>query len=283
MTSNLKQPRNLLPSRAYAADLSLGEGFRGFFITQMTEEERKEKRKAYYAQNKDRIKAQAIKWQAENKDKVKTTKAKWIAENAKDYSAKYYAENKEKLKDYAKDYAAKKRKESREAKAKHRLENPDQYIKTTWKQRNPEKAKAHRAKWYEKHKEINKVRYPRTDAMRLAKQVRKKQRKIEDPVYAMAERLRNRLFIVFKLRGFKKQSRTEKMLGCTFKQFTKHIEKQFADGMSWDNRGEWHLDHIIPLSCATTVEGLEKLSRYTNIRPLWAADNLLKSNNLVLI
>lgn len=99
----------------------------------------------------------------------------------------------------------------------------------------------------------------------------------------MAERLRNRLLMAFKNGGFKKQSTTEKMLGCTFKQFTKHIEKQFTDGMSWDNRGEWHLDHILPLSCATTIEGLERLSHYTNIRPLWAADNLSKSNNLVLI
>lgn len=240
MTANFKQPRNLLPSRAYAADLLLGEGFRGFFITQMTDEERKEKAKIY-----------ALNWRLKNPDKYRDLIAR---ASAKDKA---------------------RRKEAREAKAK--------IPKMTWKQRNPEKAKAYRAKWYEKHKEINKVRYPRTDAIRLSKQIWKKQKKAKDPVFAMAERLRNRLYIVMKNSGFKKNSRTEKMLGCSFKQFTKHIERQFTDGMSWDNRSEWHLDHIIPLSCATTIEGLEKLSHYTNIRPLWAADNLAKSNNLVLL
>lgn len=91
------------------------------------------------------------------------------------------------------------------------------------------------------------------------------------------------MYCALKNSGFKKGSTTEKMLGCTFRQFSKHIETQFTDGMSWDNRSEWHLDHIIPLSCATTIEGLEKLSHYTNIRPLWAADNLAKSDNLVLL
>lgn len=195
-------------------------------------------------------------------------------ERAKIYSARYYAKNKEKVK---------------EAVAKWKSENPEKVKMPTlanvkkWKSENPEKLKAQKARWYQKHKEINKVRYPRTDTIRLAKQIWKKQRKAEDPVYAMAERLRNRLLMAFKNGGFKKQSTTEKMLGCSFKQFSKHIERQFTDGMSWDNRGEWHLDHILPLSCATTIEGLERLSHYTNIRPLWAADNLSKSNNLVLI
>ena len=221
-----------MPSRAYAADLLLGEGFRGFFITPMTDEEIKEKRRVYaatyYAKNKEKIKAASAKWQAENPEK-----------------------------------------------------NREHMLKATarWKKRNPEKLKAQKARYYAKNKE----RFPRTDAMRLARTVRKKQRKAEDPVYAMAERLRNRLLMAFKNGGFKKQSTTEKMIGCTFKQFTKHIETQFTGGMSWDNRADWQLDHIIPLSCATTIEGLEKLSHYTNIRPLWAAENLAKSNHLVLI
>ena len=149
----------------------------------------------------------------------------------------------------------------------------------TWKIKNPEKLKAQKARWYIRYK----GKYTRTESTKIKKQLRKKQRKMEDPIYAMTERLRNRLHVALRNAGFKKNSCTEKMLGCTFKQFAKHIESQFPDGMSWDNRSEWHLDHILPLSCATTIEGLEKLSHYTNIRPLWAAENLSKSNNLVLI
>jgi hypothetical protein len=148
-----------------------------------------------------------------------------------------------------------------------------------WKSKNPEKVKAQKARWYLRYK----GKYTRTEATKINKQAWKKQRKAQDPIFAMTERLRNRLYISLRKGGFKKNSCTEKMLGCTFNQFAKHIEKQFTDGMNWDNRGDWHLDHIVPLSCATTIEGLEMLSHYKNIRPLWAADNLSKSNNLVLI
>jgi hypothetical protein len=107
--------------------------------------------------------------------------------------------------------------------------------------------------------------------------------KKSDPIYQMARRVRGRMRMALKEKGFCKESKTAKTIGCSWKQFAKHIESQFSGGMSWDNRSEWHLDHILPLSCATTIEGLEKLSHYTNIRPLWAAENLRKSDNLVLM
>ena len=73
---------------------------------------------------------------------------------------------------------------------------------------------------------------------------------------------------------------------CTYtadkKQILKeHLELQFVDGMSWDNRSEWHIDHIIPLSSAKTDEEIYKLCHYTNLQPLWAEDNLKKSNKIL--
>jgi hypothetical protein len=224
--NKIKQPPIPLPCRlcgvtSHSVIVQHGEGIGGFFITQMTDEERKEKARiyaaTYYIKNKNKLRAQSAKWQAENKNKIKVQ------------TAKYRDKNREKKK----------------------------AIDTKYRSENPEKVKSFRDNHYEKRK--------------------------KDPVYIMSKRLRCRLSLAFKNNGFKKQSSTEKMLGCSFKQFTKHIESQFTAGMSWDNRSEWHLDHIIPLSCATTIEGLEKLSNYTNIRPLWAADNLAKSDNLVLI
>ena len=50
--------------------------------------------------------------------------------------------------------------------------------------------------------------------------------------------------------------------------------------MSWENMGKWHIDHIIPLSTAITEEDVIRLCHYTNLQPLWAEDNLKKSNKL---
>ena len=48
--------------------------------------------------------------------------------------------------------------------------------------------------------------------------------------------------------------------------------------MSWENKGEWHLDHIIPISSATNEKEVYELNHYTNFQPLWSIDNLMKSN-----
>jgi hypothetical protein len=60
-----------------------------------------------------------------------------------------------------------------------------------------------------------------------------------------------------------------------------HIEKQFIDDMNWDNKGNWHIDHIIPLSSAKTEVELMKLFHFSNLQPLWASDNIKKSNKIV--
>ena len=66
------------------------------------------------------------------------------------------------------------------------------------------------------------------------------------------------------------------MLGCDFADLKHHLESQFTEGMTWDNRNLWHIDHIIPLASAKSAEEVVKLSHYTNLQPLWAKDNMRK-------
>jgi hypothetical protein len=214
----------------------------------------------------------------ERKERNRLSAAKWRAANpekAKAAAAAYRAANPEKVKASTAAWQLANPQKRQNAAYKWRNSNPEKVkaSQAAYRAANPEKSKNRRFKWIaanpEKYKAIQ-ANY-------------QKKRRLTDPFFAMSCRLRARLRSAFKNGGFKKHSCTEKMLGCSFKEFSKHIESQFTEGMSWDNRSEWHLDHIVPLSCATTIEGIEKLSHYTNIRPLWAADNLSKSDNLVLI
>ena len=83
-------------------------------------------------------------------------------------------------------------------------------------------------------------------------------------------------------RGYKKfNESTESIVGINYNEFKKYLESIFLDGMTWDNRGEWHIDHIIPLSSAKSKEDLIKLCHYTNLQPLWAKDNLKKGSKVI--
>jgi len=81
-------------------------------------------------------------------------------------------------------------------------------------------------------------------------------------------------------RGLEGCSSTEK-LGYTLEEFKSHFESLFLDGMSWDNHGEWHIDHIIPVSKFPKDRILE-LNALENLQPLWASDNLKKGDRICL-
>jgi len=107
-----------------------------------------------------------------------------------------------------------------------------------------------------------------------------KRRKAIDPLFKLAGDIRSLICITIRNGGFKKSSKACDILGCTFSEFYFHIESQFQLGMSWENRAEWHFDHIYPVSRALNEEHLIALNHYTNFQPLWAADNVRKGNKL---
>jgi hypothetical protein len=80
-----------------------------------------------------------------------------------------------------------------------------------------------------------------------------------------------------------KTSPTFESLGYSAFDFKCHIEKQFLEGMSWENMSEWQIDHIQPISLAKTIDDVKRLNQLSNLRPLWAKDNNLKKNKLVTL
>ena len=107
-----------------------------------------------------------------------------------------------------------------------------------------------------------------------------KNRRKTDPLYKLTANIRCLVGSSMKKQGFKKTSRTAEILGCDFDFFKDYIEAQFTEGMSWDNSGKWHYDHIVPVSSDLTEERILELNHFSNFQPLWAEENLAKSNRL---
>lgn len=92
--------------------------------------------------------------------------------------------------------------------------------------------------------------------------------------------LRSRLLCA--LKETIKQETTKELLGCTIEELKEYLSKQFMNGMTWDNYGEWHIDHIKPCSSFNMLieEERKRCFHYTNLQPLWAIDNIKKSNKI---
>jgi hypothetical protein len=105
-------------------------------------------------------------------------------------------------------------------------------------------------------------------------------RRSNDNLFYASSRIRNLVLKSIQRMGYTKRSKTKEILGIDFNGFKNHIESKFSDGMNWDNRHLWHIDHIIPISSAKSEEEVIKLNHYTNLQPLWAEDNYRKGNKL---
>ena len=190
----------------------------------------------------------------------------------KKYNKEYYKKNNKQISIQGKKYRNK-----NVEKIKRRSE---EYYKKNKKQIN-EYNRFKWSKYYENNKEsiIQKNKeYRKNNIVEFNSYTRKynkKRRKI-DSLYKMKTNLRTRTRAAFKAKSWSKNNTTQKMLGCDFETAHKHLEKQFIKGMNWNNQGEWHIDHIIPLASAQTESELIKLCHYTNLQPLWAIDNLIK-------
>jgi hypothetical protein len=158
--------------------------------------------------------------------------------------------------------------------------------KKEWSDLNKDKVNESRKKWLSNNKEIrsdylkkyNKKYYEENKIVRLeySKQKQKEYRKI-NPLYRIKSNLRRRINRYLK----NKSKSTEDILGISYKEFMLYLENKFTEGMTLDKLGkEIHIDHIIPLSSVKTEEELYRLCHYTNLQPLWAKDNLKKSNKI---
>jgi hypothetical protein len=107
----------------------------------------------------------------------------------------------------------------------------------------------------------------------------KKRGDFHNPIKAHGRKIKQYVSYAEK-HNYKKTTKVYKVIGCTQQELLQHLEKQFLKGMGWENRKLWHIDHIIPMDSAKTLEDNYKLNHFTNLRPMWAKSNLSKKNNI---
>jgi hypothetical protein len=167
------------------------------------------------------------------------------------------------------------------------LKNKDYY--KDYREKNKLLKSEYDKKWREINKEklkIKNIEYRKNNIQKLKIKNNEyvKNRYKSDELFKFRSNVKNNIRFCFK-RGknkFNKAEKTEVILGCTIEEFKNYIQSLFTKKMSFKNQGEWHLDHIIPLASAKTKEEIIKLCHYTNYQPLWAKDNLIKSNKIII-
>jgi hypothetical protein len=208
------------------------------------------KGKIYYQDNKD----ERLDYYYNNREEILEKKKVYYQDNIEKISEKdkkRYSENKEKENERTKMYYSENKDIISERKRKKYNENPDKERK--------------RISLYRKK---NKDRI--NEKIRLRKQ--------DDTLYKAKMAIRSVISCSIRNQGYKKNSLTYEILCCSYEDFKSYIEEQFTEGMSWENYGEWHLDHKTPISWADSEEKVYELNHYLNFQPLWAFDNLSKGN-----
>lgn len=154
-----------------------------------------------------------------------------------------------------------------------------------WRKENPQKTKQYKKTEYEKNKEkiyAQNKKYRQENKESLNEKIRKRYN--VDIEFKLIQRIRCRIRETI-TNNSKRKTKSMELLGCSVKEAREHIEKQFEEGMTWENytHDTWHIDHIIP--CAsfdlTDPEQQKKCFHYTNLQPLWAKDNMSKGAKIL--
>lgn len=174
----------------------------------------------------------------------------------------YYLENKEKI-------LANNREYYNNNKEDILINNKKNYSKNRNKKINYQK------KYYQKNKKRIQE-YKKNNRNKINKSYNDRYK--NDEIFRLRKIISVIIWRSLKNKKYDKKSKTSIILGCSYEDFKIHIENLFLEGMTWDNHGEWHLDHKVPISWAKTEEEVYKLNHYTNFQPLWAFENQSKNN-----
>lgn len=155
-----------------------------------------------------------------------------------------------------------------------------------WREANKNKVKEYQERYSDYQKEYQKIyqkeyNEKNKEKRNENKRIYEKTKKSLNPLYKLTCNIRTLICNSISRSGFSKKSRTNDILGCSFEEFKEYLESKFESWMTWENRGlyngtpeyGWDVDHIMPVSKATTEEELLKLNHFSNLQPLCSKIN----------
>ena len=159
-----------------------------------------------------------------------------------------------------------------------------------WRDNNKEYLSNKSKKWTEENKEhrkqyLKEYREKNIDKIRKTKRDYERNRKASDPLYKLISNFRTAIYQVLKESNVEKNGHYFDILGYTPEELINHLEKQFTEGMTWENYGEFHVDHKLPISSFNIKEiGDEEFMKcwsLDNLQPMWGEENIRKSNKVL--
>lgn len=242
------------------------------------------------------------KYYKNNKKKIQATSRSYYLKNREERSRKdkiYYQKNRQRVLNRQKNYYINNKEKIAEKDKKYRKKNKKKIQKRVRAYNARPEVKKWKSEYYKAYSEANKERIKEMDKAYRKREKKRimEQKKIyvnkrikSDPLFRLNRNYRRSCIRAFASIGQKKNAKSLKLLGLeTWQELAKHLESKFYDHpktgekMTFDNHGfhGWHIDHIIPLDSAKTEEDIIKLCHYTNLQPLWAEDNMKKSNKIL--
>lgn len=195
-------------------------------------------------------------------------------------SRQWYIENIDRHKAAAKAYREKHKEKLLQVAKEFAINNPEKVkaYKANWKKRNPEIVRKHARDGYYKNIESIKKRkkqYLLNNKDKTNAYIKKRR---SNPSIRLNDSIGNQLRAL--LRGKKKGKKWIEIVGYTISDLMNRMQEQFKDGMSFDNYGEWHIDHIRPIASfdfsETPLETAKECWALSNLQPLWAIENIKK-------
>lgn len=207
------------------------------------------------------------------------SKSTWdkLRNTCKECLSDYRSQTKDQRQDYNKTYWQK-TKESQKKKNKE------------WRENNKDRVKENMRRWLEENKEHKKQsdREYRLNNMEKYKETmrkwrREKYKKLKEEGGVQFAIHKIRYNISRRIREVLTQGKSDtcsKYVGCTLDELRSHLESTFVEGMTWDNYGEWHIDHRIPCAAFNFEDESEVYAcfYYKNLQALWARDNIKKKD-----